>query len=782
MIAPMHVLSSERLIVRLPVALFVWAIAGCAKDSAPPEQDVPATELVGQQAAAPRPQAAGKSAGAPSGVGGAAPTAIKLAQSHARMEARLAHVVAGTHFNNSVHGLGYLESLRTKLSDPHSARAGRPRAMSMVMLADHELRAGKHDTAISLLEQALALLEPDAEVPSNRGPRTHALFQLGVAYLRAGEIENCCARETPDSCIVPIRGGGLHTDPRGSEGAIAHLTEVLRRTDSTEALHWQALWLLNVANMTLNRWPSGVEASHRLPESTFRAEAEFPEFASVGARAGLNRSSLGGGAVVDDLNGDGHLDVVVSAQHPAAPLAVHYNLGSGRFENRAERAGLSGITGGTNLVQADYDNDGKLDFFVCRGAGLGGQGRVPNSLVRNQGDGTFLDVTFAAGLAEPAFPTAAAAWADVDLDGDLDLFVANEAEVPSVGHPSQLFQNDGKGRFVDIAASAGVLNLRWAKGAVFGDFNGDRYPDLYVSNHNAENRLYRNNGDGTFTDIAAQVGVLGPRASSVVWWWDANNDGLLDLFVAANAANTATLAAHAMGAPGFAAEWPALYENVAGEGFANVTEKHGLQRHMAALAGNFGDIDGDGKLDIYIGTGHAFFGELMPNRLFVQRSGADGWRFVDVTMAARMGHLQKGHAVAFADVDRDGDLDVFQQMGGVFPADTFVDVLYENPGFSAGWVTLLLEGATSNRSAIGARIGVTVSHPTGPTTIWRWVSSGGSHGASPLRQTIGLGNASSIVAVSVDWPSAGPQQRYTGVSLNGAYVLREHAGAAEPLP
>ena len=147
---------------------------------------------------------------------------------------------------------------------------------------------------------------------------------------------------------------------------------------------------------------------------------------------------------------------------------------------------------GLNLLQADYDNDGDLDIYVLRGAWLGQAGRHPDSLLRNDGKARFRDATFDAGLGEAHYPTQTAAWADYDNDGDLDLYVGNEV------FPCRLFRNNGDGSFTDVAEFAGVTNDDVAKAVVWGDYDGDRYPDLYVSNFGGPNRLYHNNGDGTF--------------------------------------------------------------------------------------------------------------------------------------------------------------------------------------------------------------------------------------------------------------------------------------------
>ena len=202
--------------------------------------------------------------------------------------------------------------------------------------------------------------------------------------------------------------------------------------------------------------------------------------------------------------------------------------------------------GGLNLIPGDYDNDGDLDILVLRGAWVGKAGQHPNSLLRNDGQGRFEDVTFEAGLGEVHYPTQTAAWADYDNDGDLDLYVGNETS-PEFTSPCQLFCNNGDGTFTDIAARAGVTQGGYAKGVAWGDYDGDRFPDLYVSNLLGPNRLYRNNRNGTFTNLASQLSVTQPLRSFPVWFWDFDNDGTLDLFVASYTGPAGHVAAYHLG-------------------------------------------------------------------------------------------------------------------------------------------------------------------------------------------------------------------------------------------
>jgi hypothetical protein len=180
---------------------------------------------------------------------------------------------------------------------------------------------------------------------------------------------------------------------------------------------------------------------------------------------------------------------------------------------------------------------------------------------------------------------------------------------------------------------------------------------------------------------------------------------------------------------------------------------------------------------VYIGTGEPKFDALLPNRMF--RNDGNG-RFQDVTTSGGFGHLQKGHGIAFADLNNDGQQDIYEVMGGAFTGDQYYSVLYANPGHKGHWVTLKLEGVQSNRAALGARVRVIVAIGNGERSIYRTVTTGGSFGCSPLRQQIGLGNAESIVAIEIFWPVTGKTQRLPGVPMDRFYKVHEDAGAAIP--
>ncbi len=650
------------------------------------------------------------------------------------------------------------------------------------LLAAELLQAGRSDAALRQygLVEKLYRLHPQLEPPGNG-----RLIQLGraVAALRLGEQENCIINHTAESCLFPLQPGGFHQLPRGSRTAIP----ILARLADADPADLAIRWLLNVAHMTLGEWPDGVPAAHRIDPARFASPVPFPAFAEVAGRVGLDADDLAGGVAVGDFDRDGYPDLMVSAWGHDGPLRLYRATGDGGFEERAVAAGLAGITGGLNLVAADYDNDGWEDVLVLRGAWLGSEGRLPNSLLRNRGDGTFADVTEAAGLLT-FHPTQTAAWFDFDGDGWLDLFVGNESQEGDV-HPCELFRNNGDGTFTDWALPAGVAVRGFVKGVVAGDYDRDGRPDLYLSLRDAPNQLLHNDGPAPghtpsaprwrFSDRAAAAGVQEPRFSFPAMFLDYDQDGWPDLFVAGyRIRHVGDIVADYLGLPhdGTRAR---LYRNRGDGTFADVSAEAGVDRVLHAMGVNFGDLDSDGYPDIYLATGDPDLLTLVPNVMLWNEGGR---RYRDVTSAGRFGHLQKGHGVAFADLDNDGDQDVYANMGGAYSGDNYRNILFLNPGFTNRWLRIELEGRTANRSAIGAHVAVTVETASGDRTIHRWIGTGGSFGSNPLRAEIGLGSARSIRRVEIDWPAPGGRQRLVGLEPDRSYRVVEGAADAEAVP
>ncbi len=692
-------------------------------------------------------------------------------ESHQRMVTALEELAKRAPNENKYQGDGRALQLRQAIAQlPTDASiVDRMRLLRFSGMA--ELRAGNETESIAALTEARRRL-PEAQGHISALQAADVVFRLGVAHMRRGETENCCNRFTPDSCILPIRGRGVHEDPSGSRAAIAHFNDVMQMLPADNDMYMTAKWLTNIAYMTLGEYPGGVPRKHLIAPEKFTSGVEFPRMLNVAPSLGLDRFNSCGSVILDDFTGDDQIDVLTSTWEPRGELKLFTRQPDGTFADQSSTIGLGGIFGGLNLVPADYDNDGDLDFLVLRGAWLGDAGRHPNSLVQNNGDGTFTDVTFDAGLGDVHYPTQTAGWSDYDNDGDLDVYIGNEM-LQGREAPAQLFQNQGDGTFVDVADEAGVRNNRFTKSVCWGDYNNDGHPDLFVSNFQGENRLYQNQGDGTFIDVAPELELTHPLRSFPAWFFDYDNDGNLDLFVSTYDGRTAQIARYyANTAP--TSEPARLYRGDGRGGFVDVSVDAGLTMPMLPMGANFADLDGDGYLDMYLGTGDPDYASLMPNLLLMNEKGNG---FVDVTMAAGVGLLQKGHGVAFADLDADGDIDLFEQMGGAYIGDRFRDAVFQNPGFDNHHVVVHCVGTRSNRSAIGARIAVTVDTPDGPRNIYRHVNTGGSFGANPLRQTIGIGKATRIASIEVYWPTTKITQRIGDVPLGAKVRVTEGTGA-----
>jgi ASPIC/UnbV protein/VCBS repeat protein len=305
----------------------------------------------------------------------------------------------------------------------------------------------------------------------------------------------------------------------------------------------------------------------------------------------------------------------------------------------------------------------------------------------------------------------------------------------------------------------------------------------------SENVLYRNAGPSEglrarkpgcgwrFTNVAREAHVNEQIHSFPTWFFDYDNDGNEDLFVSGYMiTELGDITRDVLGLP-TEADKARLYRNNGDGTFADVSRAVHLDHVLQAMGSNYGDFDNDGWLDMLIGTGNPDLGTLIPDRAFRNDGGRS---FQDVTTSGGFGHLQKGHGVSFGDIDNDGDQDIYHAVGGAYESDHFRHALYRNPGHGNHFLVLKLEGVRSNRAAIGARIKVVVTTPHGGREIWKTVRSGGSFGASPLRQEIGLGDAQRIERIDILWPSGG-MSRLGSLALDRRYVIREGATAATPL-
>jgi hypothetical protein len=503
--------------------------------------------------------------------------------------------------------------------------------------------------------------------------------------------------------------------------------------------------------------------------------------------------TMGPGGAFLDVDGDGWLDVLVldgrgfDAGAPAGRSRLYRNQQDGTFTDVSERLGLDLPLHALGVAAADYDNDGDTDLYVTA---VG-----PNRLLRNDGGTRLVDVTATSGTGDPGFSTSAA-WLDYDRDGQLDLFVANyvvwspatdrfctlDGRTKSYctpeaypGQSARLYRNLGGGRFADVTARAGVENAAdKALGVAVLDYDGDGWLDLFVANDTAPNRLYRNGGDGTFTDVALRAGVALSAAGTP-------RGGM------------GTDAADFDGSDGpgivvgnFAGESMALYRNTGHGLFEDVAPASGIRRHSLpslTFATFFFDVDLDGRPDVFAANGHVADDiavvqpgsrHAQPPHLFRNQGGG---RFEDVAAAAGPALAQPmvGRGAAHGDYDNDGDLDLLL-MANNGPAR----LLRNDTDTRHDALRVGLRGVAANRDGLGAR--VTVQRGSGPPQ-WQLARTGSSYlSQSDTALTFGLGGSDAAPAtVEVRWPGGGTE-RLEGVAPNQAIVVTQGAGITSATP
>ncbi len=261
--------------------------------------------------------------------------------------------------------------------------------------------------------------------------------------------------------------------------------------------------MLNIAHMTLGGHPERVDRRFLVPLDHFtKSEFDIGRFRDIGQSVGVNRLNQAGGGIMDDFDNDGLLDIAITTFDPTGSMALYRNTGNGKFEERTREAGLADQLGGLNCVQTDYNNDGHLDIFVVRGAWFPAPLPIRPSLLRNNGNGTFSDVTEQAGLLHPV-NSITASWADYDNDGWLDLFICCEQQ------ENRLYHNEQDGTFEEVAAAAGLRGSPpyACKGSAWIDYDNDDYPDLFLNHLSPEGgHLFRNRHDGKFDRCVAGNG------------------------------------------------------------------------------------------------------------------------------------------------------------------------------------------------------------------------------------------------------------------------------------
>jgi enediyne biosynthesis protein E4 len=503
----------------------------------------------------------------------------------------------------------------------------------------------------------------------------------------------------------------------------------------------------------------------------------------------------GGGVAFLDYDNDGWPDVVVVQGSTVEQLRrggspkceLFRNKRDGTFERVTEAAGLKASGWGMGVAAADYDNDGWVDLYITSFG--------PNTLYRNNGDGTFTDVTEKAGVGDPRW-SSSAAFGDYDLDGDLDLYVVNYVSMdldqlpepicryrgtPTICGPRDLpgasdsfYRNNGDGTFTEVSRESGASDpdKRYGLGAVWGDVDNDGDPDLYVANDFGPNFLFINQGDGTFEEFGLVSGTALSgdgleQAGMGIDIADYDNDGLMDIFVT-----------H------FAHDYSTLYRNTGDLMFEDVTGRVGIQAwewFVVSWGTHLADVDHDGWKDIFHANGHVYpFLEQagldeeyrQAPSLFLNR-GDGTFQDASSDIGPESQRKMVGRGTAMADYDNDGDLDFLIANLSGSP-----QLLRNDLAPGTNWVMFRLKGTKSNRDGIGARVKIRAGGVEQVHEVRRNV---GIYSSSDARVHFGTGKASQIELVEIFWP--GEQiQRFEGVAANRHYLIDQEAGLGpEPI-
>jgi len=530
-------------------------------------------------------------------------------------------------------------------------------------------------------------------------------------------------------------------------------------------------------------------------------------FKEVAAEAGLSATTVfggkeanryllettGTGVALFDYDGDGFLDVFLVngttlEGFPKGKEPINHlfrSRGNGTFEDVTARAGVGASGWGQGACTGDYDNDGHEDLYVT----YYGQ----NRLYHNRGDGTFEDVTARAGLLDKRTRWGTGcAFLDYDRDGRLDLLAANyidldlaRAPTPDsglcrykgvkvacgppglTGGKNVLFHNRGDGTFEDVSDKSGITKASgtYGLGVSTLDFDDDGWVDAYVANDSNPSALYRNNHDGTFTDIAVTSGCAysqdgKPQAGMGVAIGDYDHNGTMDIFKTNFAGDTST-----------------LYAN-SGQGFCDdrtFAAGIGVNTRWLGWATAFVDLGNDGWLDLFLANGHVYpeVAQLKTEAAYAQRKvvyvNRGNGRFEDVTeqLGAPATTPRAARGAAFGDVDNDGDVDIVISNVNAPP-----DLFRTDTEAGRHWLLVKLTGTTSNRSAIGARVGCTA----GGMTQWEEVRGGGSYiSQNDLRVHFGLGETTKVDRLWVRWPS-GLEEEWRELAADQILPLREGSG------
>jgi hypothetical protein len=575
--------------------------------------------------------------------------------------------------------------------------------------------------------------------------------ELGRIYMKCGrhadavESLRIAARDSSaragalyDCCVAQYRLGKFQA---AIDDGVASMTA---DPGNERARYW--LWL---AAQKLGGYPDSVPQRFRMELKAGYAPTVL-RYENIAPKIGLNKTSGGRGTAVFDYNNDGLLDIAITSAHGGTSL--YRNNGDGTFSDVSIESGLDQAVNGFSIIAGDYDNDGFVDLYISRLGWYAGDG----TLYRNNGDGTFTDVTEKAGLSTWG-PCFSASWVDYNCDGYLDLFIPNNSGGIFDRHvPNRLFRNNGDGTFTDVTAESGIGGVLPAIGSSWGDYNNDGYPDLFVSGM-GHPQLLRNNGDGTFTDVSAQSGLADVAIGTVCSWCDYDNDGWLDVVQFVWSDYEDIIQTMRTGRGPEDGKPLRIFHNNRNGTFTLRDREIGLDGCWGSMSGTLGDLDNDGHLDFVLGNGAPPMDRIEP--MIVLQS--DGSRYRNVTFSAGLPFTGKSHGANCADLFGDGRMSIIVAAGGLYPGDLLTSAVFCPARRTGNFLNVRLTGTRCNRDAIGAR----VTLYAGGCKQMREVGGGTNFGCLPTEQHFGLGDAVRIDAVEVRWPG-GETQRVANPPLN----------------
>jgi len=512
------------------------------------------------------------------------------------------------------------------------------------------------------------------------------------------------------------------------------------------------------AAQKMGGYPAFVPEAHRMEMKTGYAKPTV-QFEDIAARMGLDKTSGGRGTAIFDYDNDGWLDIAIASAYGGSTL--YHNNGDGTFTDVSVGSGLDTTTNTFAFAAGDYNNDGFTDLFIVRAGFYVGEGQ----LLRNNGNGTFTDVTRQSGLQNIWGPGFTPSWVDYDGDGLLDLFVTNNlGGLLERKTPNRLFHNNGDGTFTEVTEQSGLKTIWPTIGGAWGDYDNDGLMDLFLSNGLGRSQLFHNNGDGTFTDVSEIAGVTETGFGSPAFWWDYDNDGWMDIgqFIWSDHDNVIYTMRHGTAPPD--GQPMRVYHNNRDGTFTEVSAELGLNECWGTMSGNCGDFNNDGYLDLALGNGSPKLDRLDPMVIFEN----DGRSFRNTTFAAGLPLTGKTHGINMADLFGDGRLSIVVAPGGAYPGDLLTTSVYCPTTLPGNYLNVRLVGVKSNRSAIGARVSI----EAGGRKQFREVSGGTNFGCLPFEQHFGLAGILKVDAVEIGWPS-GLKQRFEGAPVNSTVEFTE---------